>query len=185
MESRLYPVLFITFSSFTTVRSCSCPESLWGKSRDQGIRDDFEFSVNVYTTIVSAADCKCFPASLDGPKCPTILDCVNFAIGDDDTVIENIQKKYECLQGFPCTTNNYYAFPECEHVRNVLASSSTVGKTTRVSLLHGKCLEFHCHEMPITDRTINAVSIYAYLSVANRKSKRFESLKHKQLAETC
>ena len=141
MARRLYPVLFIAYTCFATALSCSCPPESYGKPREQGITDDFEYAVNVYTAIVSSADCKCFPASENAATCPTILDCVNYAINDSDAIVESVRKRYECLQGFPCPTNSFYDFPECEHVRVELASSSSIGKTKR-AVFNG--IKFHC-----------------------------------------
>ena len=129
MASRLCPVLFIAYTCLAKALSCSCPPGSMDKPRDQEIRDDFECSASVYTAIVSSANCKCFAASENAAICPTILNCVNYTISDNGAIIvESVQKRCECLQGFPCPNNSFHAFPECERVKEVLACSSSLGK---------------------------------------------------------
>ena len=130
---RMWLLLFIAYSCLATAHSCFCPPETVGKSRDQTIRDDFELSTNVYTAVVFAADCKCLPTNQT-----TRLDCINYAISYNDVVLESIRKRYmfECLYGFT-STNIFYGFPPCEHVKTEVASSPTVGKIIHSKLLHG------------------------------------------------
>ena len=134
MANRLWLLLFITYSCFATAHSCSCPIGSFGKSRDQGIRNDFELSTNVYTAVVSAADCKCYPTNQAAST--TRLDCVNYATNDSGVIFESIRKRYECLYGFS-SVNSFPGFPQCQDVETTLVPSPPVGKITHASMLNG------------------------------------------------
>ena len=113
--------LLLACISFSVALACSCVDGSWNRPTDEAITDDFRYSTDVYSAVVTVADCKCYPQS----STTTRLDCLSYALNDESVVVEGVGKRYECTSG---DGFNRYTFSQCDSVKTALVSSATVGK---------------------------------------------------------
>ena len=117
--------LLLAYISCSVALACSCVDGSWNRPNDEAITDDFKWSTDVYTAIVAAADCKCFPSE----SVATRLDCLSYVLNDNNVVAESVGKRYECTSDHRSDDGfDSFAYSECDSVKTALVSSLSVGK---------------------------------------------------------
>ena len=80
--------LLLAYTSFSVALACSCVDGSWRRPNDKTIMDNFKWSTDMYTSVVKAADCMCFPFESD----TTRLDCLSYVLNDNNVVAESVRK---------------------------------------------------------------------------------------------
>lgn len=101
-------ILSLFFINVLEVFSCGCAPGSFSKSRNDAIRESWQYTKDIYTATVTNVYCKCYPKKDNF----SILRCLSGVDDRDDILVTN-REQFTCRDKF-----GYHSFhiQDCEKV---------------------------------------------------------------------